>query len=93
MKTLSGGGLPESDKRPDMGDMPISNAKYDCTKCQLKQIGCKHIVNTLNCEIAIHRMRRILSEEKEDPEMANEQTKAVKNFLDTVKDTEEDDED
>lgn len=94
MKTLSGGGLPESEKRPDMGDMPISNAKYNCAICKLKQVGCHYIVNTLNCEIAIRRMRKLLSEEKEDSEMADEQNKAVKNFLDTVKETnEEDDED
>jgi hypothetical protein len=93
MRTLSGGGMPESDKRPDFGDAPICNAKYDCGKCRLKGVGCIHKVNTLNCEIAIMRMRKILDEQADDADMEKEQNNSLKDFLKNLKSTDEEDDD
>ncbi len=93
MKTLSGGNIPESEKRPDFGDSPISNAKYDCSKCLLKKVGCLFKVNTLNCEIAIHRMKKALDENVAETEMEVEQNNAVREFLGNIKNVDEDDED
>ena len=93
MRTLSGGGLPESEKRPDFGDAPICNAKYNCAQCMLKKVGCTHKVNTLNCEIAIMRMRKILDEQVEDGEMQKEQDNSLKDFLGKLKTTDDEDDD
>lgn len=93
MRTLSGGGMPESDKRPDFGDAPICNAKYDCARCMMKKVGCTHKVNTLNCEITIMRMRKILDEQAEDNEMQKEQDNSLKDFLGKLKTTDDEDDD
>jgi len=93
MKTLSGGNFEGKEKRVDFGDAVISNAKYDCSKCLLKKLGCKHNVNTLNCEIAIHRMRKTIDEyNSEDTELKKEQDSAIKDFLKNVQSQEDIDE-
>lgn len=80
----------EPDKRPDFGDAPIANAKYDCAKCPLKAVGCTYIVNTLRCEITIKRLRKLASEVAEGKEVGAsgvtkaEEDTAVKNFLASI---------
>lgn len=70
-------------KKIDFGDAVISNAKYSCAKCPLKKLGCTYVENSLNCEIANVRMRKILEEEN-DKKMENEQNSAMKDYLDSL---------
>ena len=78
-------------ERVDFGDAVISNSKNNCEKCLLKVEGCKFVVNSINCEVAIKRMKKILSE-KEDiiekkeegdlsPNLVEEEQQSVKDFL------------
>ena len=65
---------PPPENRVDFGDAVISNAKNDCTKCLLKAEGCRFIVNSINCEIAIKRMKKILSEKEDEKDKEEDET-------------------
>jgi len=66
-------------KRIDFGDAPISNCKYDCEKCLLKAEGCVFIVNTIRCEVAHQRLKRILEEDQEKEDEEEEVKKTSEN--------------
>lgn len=73
----------EGKEKSNFGDAVISNSKYSCTKCPLKPLGCKFIVNSINCELANVRMRKILADEK-DKEMEKEENTALSDYFNTL---------
>ena len=87
MKTLSGNKPDQPNKGPDMGNMPIFNAKYNCSICPLKEEGCTLKVNTLNCLIAIKRFSREKHEEEQkelekvDTQMEEDEQKALSDLM------------
>jgi hypothetical protein len=93
MKTIFDGQEKPKNERVDMGAMPISNCKYDCTKCLLRGEGCKFLVNTLNCMVAQKRLQKLLAEEQdkepEDNERDEDEKQTVKEFLDSISVTED----
>lgn len=88
MKPVFEGGEPlPQRKRVDFGDAPISNARYNCEKCLLAE-ECKFSVNTLNCEIANKRLKRLLAEGEvktnTSEELKSEEEKSVKEFFNSI---------
>jgi len=86
MKTLSGNNPKPLDKGPDMGDMPIANAKYSCGNCPLKE-ECRFKVNTLNCMIALKRYKKqkseevVVNEDESDEEMVSSEKNALSELM------------
>lgn len=91
---------------PDMGDMPIANAKYNCLTCKIKAEGCTKTVNTLNCMLAIKRFNKKVEEARNkrdsdeedgvDQSMVADEKKALadlmKDYLDNAPTEDEDEE-
>jgi len=65
MKGLGNNKPNEKVERVDFGEAVVSNCKYNCEKCLLKAEGCHFTVNSLRCEIAHQRLKKILAEERD----------------------------
>ena len=81
----------EREKRVDFGDAVISNCKYDCKKCLLKAEGCVFKVNSIRCEVAHQRLKKILDDEQtgvkdkddddEDSSLVDEEKNSMADYL------------
>jgi len=101
MKGL-GGNKPnnENEKKVDFGEAVISNCRYNCKECLLKAEGCHFTVNSIRCEVAHQRLKKILDEDRdsiketdddEDFDTVEDEKKSMADYLKNLPVEEEDD--
>jgi hypothetical protein len=90
MKGLGNNKPSGEEKRVDFGEAIISNCRYDCEQCLLKAEGCHFVVNSIRCEAAHQRLKKILAEERDgvketdddaDPDTIEDEENSMAEYL------------